>query len=123
MSFCHFDPSLDQDCDYFLRLWNVSHPIGCPGYVKPSSSAASTTPTTTPTSCRELSLLSIECNLPLCPVANDTTASGLKTADSKSKLLTSNFTTKVGSQITYKCETPCECYFFNSVSFFHFIIY
>jgi hypothetical protein len=85
------------------RSWNISHPIGCPGYVKPIDPNLNDT---APTTCKELSLSNIECNLPFCPFPNDTKASGLDTLKSKSKLLTSDITRKVGTQIQYQCLNP-----------------
>jgi len=85
---------------FLFRLWNISHPIGCPGYIKPSDPSVNDT---APTVCQELSLSDIECNLPFCPFPNDTKASGLDTSNSKSMLLTTNVTRRAGAQIQYQC--------------------
>ncbi len=90
-----------------LRSWNISHPIGCPGYIKPSDPTVNDT---SPTICKELSLSEIECNLPFCPFPNDTKASGLDISASKSKLLTINITRKAGTEIQYQCLNPSKIY-------------
>jgi hypothetical protein len=87
------------------RLWYTTHPISCPGYKRP------TDPTVNDTSlsvCSDLMLTAIECNLPLCPMPNDTIASALDTSISVSKLLANSTNRKNGTQIQFQCTTPCK---------------
>ncbi len=76
----------------FCSLWHVTHTIVCKNHSS--------------WSCSQLSLSSIECNLPLCPNPNDTLASGLDTLLSNAILLTLNTSRKVGEQIQFRCSTP-----------------
>jgi len=89
----------------FYSLWHITHPIGCPAYVRPTDPSINDT---APAQCIDLSLTQIECNLPLCPFPNDTKASGLDTSISTSKLLSSNSTRKNGTQVQFQCTTPCN---------------
>ena len=88
-----------------FSLWHVSHSIACLGYTRPASP---TVDDPAPASCSILILDQVECNLPLCPMVNDSTASGLDPVSSGSKLLTEKTDQKNGSVIQYQCSKKCE---------------
>ena len=87
------------------RSWNLSHPIGCPGYLKPTDPKANDSSFTV---CRDLNLMNIECNLPFCPMPNDTKVSGLDATKSMSKLSTTNVSVKAGAYLQYNCLDPSK---------------
>ena len=90
------------------RNWTVSHPIACPGYVRPADQRLNDSRAT---NCSTLSLQGIECSLPLCPMINDTAASGLNPADSKAKLITdpaAALSRKAGTNLMYQCVNPSK---------------
>ena len=38
---------------FFFRMWHLSHPVGCPGYVKPTNPNVNDS---APTTCKKLTL-------------------------------------------------------------------
>ena len=63
---------------------------------------------TAPAVCKDLSLSTVQCDLPLCPFPNDTKLSGLDTLYSKSNLTTKNLTRLVGEIIQFQCADPSK---------------
>ena len=88
----------------------MSHPIGCPGYKRPTSPYVNDSRTVT---CHDLQLTTLECNLPFCPDPNDNVTSGLNTNFTKSRLLTADVIRKNGTQIQFECANTSKGKFVN----------
>ena len=114
----HFQPFFFLQITYlrgfFLQGHGMfSHPLGCPGYVPPDDQ--STDDDYSNSSCDQMILEELECNLPRCPDITDQEHTGIDTEASFAFKIDNVTDVNVGEKATFTCEEHCECLLFHDI--------